>query len=189
MDLYLNEGIQQKYKLIKLKTKPSTPKRNTFLVLERPPNHEDLLYPARRQDREPMQSAPPALTPVGPINLPSPYPPNQLSVPKEPHPCTDPPKPIHPSLPDSTTRHGTCYNPEEVGIFPSHQVPHGVGNLINVHVPFTTSGLYNWKAHSQGLCADSGEFLNLISGVFSTHSPTCAYIQNLLSTSCPGNKI
>lgn len=65
---------------------------------------------------------------------------------------------LHPPLPDSTTRLGTSYKP---GIYPLRQVPDGEGRLINVNIPFSTSDLYNWKAHIKGLRADPEEFINL----------------------------
>lgn len=64
MALYQNEGLQKKDKLTKLKTESSTPKGNTFPVLESPSGDKDLLYPTRRQDGEAMPSTLPTLAPT-----------------------------------------------------------------------------------------------------------------------------
>lgn len=58
----------------------------------------------------------------------------------------------------------------------------------NVCVPLSTSDLYNWKAQSQGLQADAGELLNLTRGIVSTHGPTWADVQTLLSTPMRGEE-
>lgn len=59
MALSQDESLQRKRKLTKLKTKPSAPKGTISPVLESPPGDKDLLYPAKRWDREAISSAPP----------------------------------------------------------------------------------------------------------------------------------
>ena len=47
----------------------------------------------------------------------------------------------------------------------------GEGTLNNVPVPFSTSDLYNSKAHTKGLSVEPEEFINPTKGIFSTHDP------------------
>uniref|UniRef100_A0A9L0RAU4 Core shell protein Gag P30 domain-containing protein n=1 Tax=Equus caballus TaxID=9796 RepID=A0A9L0RAU4_HORSE len=68
------------------------------------------------------------------------------------------------------------------GIPPLRQLPDGEGTLVDVHVPFSTSDLCDWKAHTRGLSADPEEFIGPTKGIFCTRDPTWAGIASLLTT-------
>uniref|UniRef100_A0A9L0T2N4 Core shell protein Gag P30 domain-containing protein n=1 Tax=Equus caballus TaxID=9796 RepID=A0A9L0T2N4_HORSE len=83
-----------------------------------------------------------------------------------------------PPLPECTATLGTSDTP---GIQPLRQVPDGEGTLIDAHVPFSTSDLCYWKAHTKGLSADPEEFISPTKGIFCTRDPTWADIPSLLT--------
>ncbi|XP_061441646.1 uncharacterized protein LOC133364805 [Rhineura floridana] len=65
---------------------------------------------------------------------------------------------------------------------PMREMLDGQGQVAYVHVPFTTSDLYNWKNQTPGLREDQDKHCQLWETIFASHQPTWADIQTLMNT-------